>query len=1418
MTDVARLSLVADSRDLRTAATDLDRLARQGAETERSVTRSTESITRGFRSLAAALGVTVGVAASIRGISNALSRLDDIAKQARSIDATANGLRAVQLAAGDAGVSAEAATTALQQMTRELARAERGTGPAADALRRLGLSASELARMDADERLAAIADAARDAGLSAGQSADLLRDLGVRSREMALALIDGGDAIRDARQELVRLGLALDATDLAAVEAANDALARMGMVARSFGDTVAVTLAPALQGLAEAFTRAGGEAGVFRAVAERIGFALSQIANVVTLAIDGFQALADQIGGATLAVSGLVAGLVALRAGLLRTGIGALIVGAGELAFRFDKLADSAGGFRVLMGQLGQAATQFFGGLADLATAAAMQLGNVWNRIRADFTAMLAGMADAFSGFLMSLAGAVQSIPVFGAEMADSFMIQAAVMSARATTLAADARRLETAFNNTSAAAQGLAQDGLRRLSTAFDGVGQASQTFGTGLTDGAAAADEMRRALAGDQGGTGGGSGARGGAAGAVDELADAMEELGTQAPAWIDGVATAWADFVVRGFRDFRSFARSIVDTFRNMLRDMIAMAARNRIMIGVGMSGGGVAGAAMAGGAPGGMGMGGMGTSLLGGVLGSFGSSGSILGLGGLGGGVGFLGGLGNSISGGIGGLFSVGANAAAAGGGLAATLGAIAGPLALVAGLFAIFRSRTKELDSGLRVTVDGMGTLVESFRHVERSRLFGLIRSRRFRTEEMEDEAAEPILQAVASIQGGILSAAEALGIGAEAFEGFAHTLEVSTKDLSDSEAQAAIEAAFGEMADALANMAIEGPNAAERLQVMAVSLTAVNDTLRFFGRTLLDVSVASGEAAADLIAMLGGLDNWAAAHSAYLGAFFDDEERLSMALGQLGRDFGALGIALPETRDGFRALVEAQDLTTEAGRELYAGLLRLAPAFAEAAELADRLAEVEARRAEEAAEAELRRMEDLAREAERIAAERYRLETRLLTLMGDTAALRARELALLDPSNRELQERIWALEDEQAAARDAERAATDAARALDEMRRALERLASDALDDLRRAADVERDAANAALDAAVSLAQVQRDSAQARIADTRAAVDREIQMIREASSARLAALAEEIGAQREVTSIARRAADAVRSGVQALRLTTGEFAGPTRAQAQAQLGGLLSQARAGRPVDGEAISRVLGDLRPNTDLFSTQADFIRDAAATLQATRELERLTERQATTEERALERLEQHADATRAEADAQIEALRTQLAAMEEYHVDHMNRILATEDAARMRHRDTLDRLDRQVAAAERELQMAMGTYRATLSMEQALAAVAQVARKIAASELFGGIPGFATGGMHGGGLRIVGEHGPELEATGPSRIIPLSQIGGGDGLTAAEVRQLRQVMEAYLREVARNTHQTTRQLRAWDSDGLPAEREAV
>lgn len=89
------------------------------------------------------------------------------------------------------------------------------------------------------------------------------------------------------------------------------------------------------------------------------------------------------------------------------------------------------------------------------------------------------------------------------------------------------------------------------------------------------------------------------------------------------------------------------------------------------------------------------------------------------------------------------------------------------------------------------------------------------------------------------------------------------------------------------------------------------------------------------------------------------------------------------------------------------------------------------------------------------------------------------------------------------------------------------------------------------------------------------------------------------------------------------------------------------------------------------------------------------------------------------------------------------------------------------------------------------------------------------FGSLPSFASGGAFGGGLRIVGENGPELEATGASRIYNASQTAdmlSGGTTVANQIAGLREEMKASLYAVAKNTAQTANRLNRWDGDGLP------
>lgn len=93
--------------------------------------------------------------------------------------------------------------------------------------------------------------------------------------------------------------------------------------------------------------------------------------------------------------------------------------------------------------------------------------------------------------------------------------------------------------------------------------------------------------------------------------------------------------------------------------------------------------------------------------------------------------------------------------------------------------------------------------------------------------------------------------------------------------------------------------------------------------------------------------------------------------------------------------------------------------------------------------------------------------------------------------------------------------------------------------------------------------------------------------------------------------------------------------------------------------------------------------------------------------------------------------------------------------------------------------------------------------------------------GVPGYARGGDFGGGLRLVGENGPELEVTGPSRIYNAQQTAallGCGAATAEEVRGLRTELASlkdYFYRIAKNTQRSSSFLERWDYDGLPEAR---
>ena len=282
--------------------------------------------------------------------------------------------------------------------------------------------------------------------------------------------------------------------------------------------------------------------------------------------------------------------------------------------------------------------------------------------------------------------------------------------------------------------------------------------------------------------------------------EVAKLNEELAKSNPL-LNSFTDAFADFLGRGARDFKSFAKDILNDFKSMLIQMITTAARNKIMFSMGMGGGALGTAAAAGG-------GGSFASQAGGsIIGSVAKSafGSII-QGGFTGASAFGAGVTTSLGLGTTGAAAINGAVAQALSPTMYAIGSLAGPLLAVGAVFSFLRTKTKELDSGLRVTVDNMDVLVKTFRTIQKSRFWGLSKKVRTTEEEASSEVSDPIVNAVATIQESVMEAASAFGVASDKFDDFTYDFEVSLKGLTEDQKLEKLNEEFTKLGDSFTEM------------------------------------------------------------------------------------------------------------------------------------------------------------------------------------------------------------------------------------------------------------------------------------------------------------------------------------------------------------------------------------------------------------------------------------------------------------------------------------------------------------------------------------------------------------------------------------------------------------------------------------
>lgn len=113
---------------------------------------------------------------------------------------------------------------------------------------------------------------------------------------------------------------------------------------------------------------------------------------------------------ARVATMSLAGSLLVLRGALIRTGIGALVVGAGELVYQFTRLSQAAGGFGEALSLIASIGTEAWGKLKRGASLMGELLGAIAMQVEGAFVGAFASITEAFAGLTQAIASGMNAL------------------------------------------------------------------------------------------------------------------------------------------------------------------------------------------------------------------------------------------------------------------------------------------------------------------------------------------------------------------------------------------------------------------------------------------------------------------------------------------------------------------------------------------------------------------------------------------------------------------------------------------------------------------------------------------------------------------------------------------------------------------------------------------------------------------------------------------------------------------------------------------------------------------------------------------------------------------------------------------------------------------------------------------------
>jgi hypothetical protein len=343
----------------------------------------------------------------------AMQTIDSQAKLAQSLGTTVESLQVLARAGELAGVSMSGIEQATKDLTRRLSQAAGGTGPAADALERLGLTADDLAVLPLDERIRAINDAI-DAFIPVTERAAVAGQLFGEEGSIAMARLNSA-TLNDAIQDIDDFGVAVSEIDADKIEAANDAMSRLGLITQGIGNALAVASAGGITTFANAMAAIWTD--IRGPVTNALEGLLSLLGRIATIAATAAVILAGAFVGSliasTIATFSLAGAWGVLNAVIAVSPLGLLAIVVGTVVYEMIRLIGRVGTVGETLQLLGTIGT------------------GVFHKLGAGVTVLKLSMQLAFDDIGDYFEGAMDRINIAWGRMLDNFALSSAGMLGR---------------------------------------------------------------------------------------------------------------------------------------------------------------------------------------------------------------------------------------------------------------------------------------------------------------------------------------------------------------------------------------------------------------------------------------------------------------------------------------------------------------------------------------------------------------------------------------------------------------------------------------------------------------------------------------------------------------------------------------------------------------------------------------------------------------------------------------------------------------------------------------------------------------------------------------------------------------------------------------------------------------------------